>query len=801
MKKLLLFVFISITLPSFSQQNTLIYSKVRINYNTPENYKLLEQNGISFENGKHKKGVFIESDFSSDEINIIKNLGIDVEILIADVKKFYQERNAANQKSSIDKNSSCFGTSNSTYAIPNHYNLGSMGGFLTYSEVMQEIDSMTLLYPNLITARAPISTFTTYEGRNLYWVRMSDNPNVDETEPEVLYDAIHHAREPISIQQLIFYMWYLLENYATNTEVQAILNNTELYFVPFVNPDGYLYNESTDPNGGGMWRKNRRNHGNGDFGVDNNRNYDYTDGANGSVWGTTGISFNTNSETYCGTGAFSEPENQAMKWFVEQHDFKLALNNHSYSDLLLYPFGFDVNHPTPDDATYVAISDFMVSQNTMVNQLAADLYAASGDSDDWMYGETANHNKIFGFTPEIGTGSQGFWPIAGDINSLCQSMMFLNLTTAHLAGNYAKATDLQSFTIQNTSGYLKYNLQRIGMDNAGNFTVSILPISTNIISVGAPKTHTSMSLLQIDTDSISYTLNPSILNGELITYVISVDNGAYTINDTITKTFGIQQDVYVDNGNNTTGWVVSQSWGTTTSAYYSASSSITDSPTGNYSNNINKTITLINPASLVNTVAATLSFWAKWNIEDNWDYVQVEISNDNGASWTPQCGLYTQIGTTDQDFNKPLYDGVQSSWVKEQIDLSDYLNQNILVRFKIVSDGSVTADGFYFDDFTISVLYGPTSIKETSFENIFLGQNSPNPTNDITTINYKLPNNIANADLIITNAFGQVILNKKISGNEPLVKIATNKLASGIYYYFITMGEFQSEKKKMIIIK
>lgn len=801
MKKFYLIIFLLITITSFSQKNTIKYSKARINYNTPENYNLLLLNGIPLENGKHKKGIFIESDFSSDEINSIKNLGIDVEILIDDVKKFYQERNTSNQKSIIDKNSTCTGSSSLTYAIPNNYNHGTMGGFLTYTEAMQEIDSMTLLYPNLITARAPISTFTTFEGKNLYWVRMSDNPNVDETEPEVLYDAIHHAREPISIQQQIFFMWYLLENYATNTEVQAILNNTELYFVPFVNPDGYLYNESTDPNGGGMWRKNRRNHGNGDFGVDNNRNYDFTDGANGPVWGTTGISFNTNSETYCGTGSFSEPENQAMKWFVEQHDFKLALNNHSYSDLLLYPFGFDVNRPTPDDATYVAISDFMVSQNTMVNQLAADLYPASGDSDDWMYGETANHNKIFAFTPEIGTGSQGFWPSVGDIDPLCQSMMFLNLTTAHLAGNYAKATDLQSFTLQNTSGYLKYKLQRIGMDNAGNFTVSILPVSANLISVGSPKSHTAMSLLQIDTDSISYSLNPSIINGDLITYVISVDNGIYTINDTITKTYGTQQDIFVDNGNNTTGWLVSQSWGTTTSTYYSASSSITDSPTGNYSNNINKTIKLISPVSLLNTVAATLSFWAKWNIEDNWDFVQVEVSIDNGANWIPQCGLYTQPGTTDQDFNKPLYDGVQSSWVKEQIDLSDYLNQNILVRFQIVSDGGVTADGFYFDDFTISVLYGSTFINELSNKGAFLGQNIPNPTNDITTINYILPNNITNADLTITNELGQVLLKKNILGTQQSVKIPTNKLASGIYYYYISIGEFQSETKKMIIIK
>ena len=77
--------------------------------------------------------------------------------------------------------------------------------------------------------------------------------------PQVLYTSIHHAREPMSLSQLIFYMWYLLENYDSDPEVQYILNNTELYFIPVVNPDGYLYNEFTNPTGGGLWRKNRKN--------------------------------------------------------------------------------------------------------------------------------------------------------------------------------------------------------------------------------------------------------------------------------------------------------------------------------------------------------------------------------------------------------------------------------------------------------------------------------------------------------------------------------------------------------------
>ena len=792
----LFFITISVT-----AQKPEVYSKARIYYNSVEEFQKLVQSGIAMDHGKHKKGVFFESDFSETEINIAQNLGATVEILINDVQQYYIERNQ-NTKTATLKNTTCSnsGSSTPTYTNPTNYNHGSMGGFLTYAEVMQEIDSMTLLYPNLITARSPIDTFTTHEGRNLFWVRMSDNANTNESEPESLYDAVHHAREAISIHQMIYYMWYLLENYATNPQIQAILDNTELYFVPFVNPDGFLYNESTNPSGGGMWRKNRRVHGNGDFGVDNNRNYDYTDSTLGTTWGTVGISTNTNSDVHCGPYAFSEPENNAMRWFVEQHDFKLALNFHSYSNLLLYPFGFQTGLYCPDDTTFYAISEEMVAENNFSNSPGWALYETSGGSDDWMYGETLNHNKIYSFTPEIGSGAQGFWPIEADIDPLCQGMMHLDLTAAHLVNNYAKATDLQPLMMQNQNGFLYYDIQRLGLNGSGDFTVSISPVSANILSLGSPNTHLGMSLIQTITDSISYSLSPSIVSGDLITYVIVLDNGLFTINDTITKTFGTQQVIFSDNANNLTNWVVSQTWGTTNATFYSPSSSITDSPTGNYSDGVNKTITLSNPIDLTNVISANLSFYAKWAIEAGWDYVQVEVSTNNGATWEPQCGKYTHSGNSDQDFNKPLYDGFQSSWVLEEIDLSQYLGQNIKIRFQIVSDGGVTEDGFYFDDFQINVVYGSTGIENLTENGAFLGESYPNPTKNRATINYLLPKNSHAANFVVTNTVGEEIYRTTVSPNNNKIDISTLGWAQGVYYYFIESENKKTTSKKMVVL-
>ena len=100
-----------------------------------------------------------------------------------------------------------------------------------------------------------------------------------------------------------------------------------------------------------------------------------------------------------------------------------------------------------------------------------------------------------------------------------------------------------------------------------------------------------------------------------------------------------------------------------------------------------------------------ISFYAKWDLEVDYDFVQFQVSTDNGATWIGQCGNYTVPGTSAngsvQPENEPIYEGNQVNWVFEEINLSDYLGQQIKVRFQLKSDGGSVADGFYFDDFKI----------------------------------------------------------------------------------------------------
>ncbi|MDB5227024.1 MAG: Por secretion system C-terminal sorting protein, partial [Bacteroidota bacterium] len=146
-------------------------------------------------------------------------------------------------------------TASANATMPTAFAYGSMGGYLTYAEVVAKLDELRTLYPDLISVKQSIGKST--EGRDLWVVKISNNPDNDENKPKVFYNALTHAREPAGMMQMIYYMCYILQNYNTNPEIKHLVDNRELYFEPVVNPDGYEYNRSLSATGGGMWRKNR----------------------------------------------------------------------------------------------------------------------------------------------------------------------------------------------------------------------------------------------------------------------------------------------------------------------------------------------------------------------------------------------------------------------------------------------------------------------------------------------------------------------------------------------------------------
>ncbi|MEM6829802.1 MAG: M14 family metallopeptidase, partial [Bacteroidota bacterium] len=333
----------------------------------------LMDDGLEVDHFDLRDGRFV-AEVSESDLEVLKRNNVKFKITLRNLGKNLPKHNRK-----IDKAYAKGKSALSTQAIltPSNFALGSMGGFFTLDEINDELDEMHDAFPNLITIKSSIGT--SIENRDIYMVKISDNPTVDEPEIEVFLNALHHAREPIGASQLIFFMWHILENYDSDPEVRTLVDNMELYFVPAVNPDGYVYNEFTNPNGGGFWRKNRRLNSNGSYGIDLNRNY-------GHEWGldNVGSSGNPNSQTYRGTGPFSEPETRAIRDFVNEHEFIAALNYHSFGNLLIYPWGYRQSFVTPDNSTYRAMSTYMTEENNYTFGTGDETvgYVTNGDSDD-----------------------------------------------------------------------------------------------------------------------------------------------------------------------------------------------------------------------------------------------------------------------------------------------------------------------------------------------------------------------------------------------------------------------------------
>jgi carboxypeptidase T len=202
----------------------------------------------------------------------------------------------------------------------------------------------------------------------------------------VAFLGCHHAREWISVEVPFRLAEHLIDNASTDP-VQSWLKTGEVWVVPMVNPDGHEFTRTQDR----LWRKNRRRNRDGSIGVDPNRNYGY-------MWGTLDI--NTSShvpsdETYVGPRAFSEPEVRAVRNLVALQLFGGVLTYHSYSQLILYPWGY-TSDSIPDASDLAELRNLAedvqhliagVHGRTYTVQQSSQLYPTAGDTTDWTYGE------------------------------------------------------------------------------------------------------------------------------------------------------------------------------------------------------------------------------------------------------------------------------------------------------------------------------------------------------------------------------------------------------------------------------
>jgi hypothetical protein len=286
--------------------------------------------------------------------------------------------------------------------------------FHDYAEMVADIQAVAAAHPDIVDW---FVIGQSYEGRNIVAAKISDHVADDEAEPEVLYDALHHAREHLTVEMALAILHWYADGYGSDSRITRIVDTRELFIIFSVNPDGAEFDVKNGTYH--SWRKNRQpNSGTSAIGTDLNRNYDYR-------WGCCGGSSGSpSSETYRGPFAFSAPETSAYRDFVDSRvvggvqQLRTNITYHTYSELVLWPYGYTFTD-VPEDMTNDDHAVFVKMGKTMAKstcldpygcytpEQASELYITDGTSDDWLYGTYGIFTFAFELYPK---GTPGFYP-------------------------------------------------------------------------------------------------------------------------------------------------------------------------------------------------------------------------------------------------------------------------------------------------------------------------------------------------------------------------------------------------------
>jgi carboxypeptidase D len=229
-----------------------------------------------------------------------------------------------------------------------------------YPQLTSLLQAYAAAYPNICRL---YSIGQSVQGRELWVMKVTDNPDLDEDEPEFKYIATMHGNEPLGTEMLLFLLEHLLVNYGDDPRITNLVDGMEIHLLPLMNPDGNTAGVRQNANG-----------------VDLNRNFP-------DPW---------NSPNNTPTGR--QPETAAVMLWTQAKDFDLSANFHTGALLVNYPFdnnatGSSVYTASPDDDLFIQMSTtYSINNQPMYNGAfpngisnGADWYAMSGGMQDWNY--------------------------------------------------------------------------------------------------------------------------------------------------------------------------------------------------------------------------------------------------------------------------------------------------------------------------------------------------------------------------------------------------------------------------------
>ncbi len=681
--------------------------------------------------------------------------------------------------------------------------LPDRGEYHSYTEITNDFAAWAAAYPSITEL---VSIGESVQHRQLWALKITDNPDIEEAEPEIQWIGGHHGNETIGIEVPYYMAKYLLENYGTDPQVTWLVDNREIWIIPMLNPDGHTSGSRYNAQG-----------------TDLNRNYLCPDGCNAGT-------------------AFSAPETRALRDHNIGMNPVTSLTFHSGAVYVNYLWDYSYA-ATPDEPMIITISDEYGSLSGLPVTNGADWYVITGSCQDWCYDTRGEIDT----TIELSVVKD---PPAYQIDGIVADNIPAMLYQARMSGRGIRGRVYDAETLEPL--YATISIPEIGKDvytdpavgdyhrmvETGTYTVvatvADYPTET-VYNVSAsldtfvvvdfameppPRGTVAGYVTDDDANPIAAAVEITDLSGYTATadagtgyYEIPfVPAGMHTVKATLLGYLSQEhQDVMVeDNTISSEDFALATStlyddiesglgnwnggWGVTTSTFMSPVTSMTDSPSGDYGNNAYTVMTLAGPIDLTDAEDADLSFWHSYDTETGYDFCYVEVSTNGGSSWT-------QVAS---------FDGEQQAWTEEVIELSDYIGTAAFkVRFVLDSDGWATADGWYVDDVGLFVGSSSSGIDEGEIAVRRLAvSNYPNPFNPRTSVRFELPA-AGRVDLRIYDPAGRLVRalvadEERDAGAHEIGWDGTDEsgapVAAGIYFVRLT-ADGRDASGKMVLLK
>lgn len=634
------------------------------------------------------------------ELDELSKLGIGYDILIDDLQARHDAR--WNQMRRLER----FVVAESPRGASAHDDAW-FSNYKQFADIIAYFNDIAAVHPQIASMS---DVGDSLQGNDIYALTLTgpETPgNLVEDRPVVLWNGGQHAREWVSPMTVSYIASKLADDYGSDPRVTDIIDNTRIVIVPMMNPDGYLYTWTSER----FWRKNRRNNGDGTFGIDLNRNWGYE-------WGGEGASPFTGDDTYHGPSAFSEPETQVVRDLASSFGDKLVshIDYHTYSQLILWPFGYaeGVQTPEPDrtffDELSTALSDEILAYSGVFYDpiQLVDLYAAAGTCSDWHYGDLGVKSLTFELRPSSGAGFGGFDPDPSVILPTARenyeaAKLFVERTTLPFTFAH-EGVDLVA--AEETTQVVLTITDIIESHDPGSVML-FTRIGTGDVEVGTPMTPIG--------DNQYSALLPAAPCGETIYYSFSVDtldavsigfpsNGSF---EALAQEFQVS---FEDDMESDSGWVVGDSGDDATTGIWNRMNPqgtdaqpeddhtpgvgvncwVTDGNAGSGlgANDVDGgSTTLTSP--ILDAIAlgedAELVYW-RWysnnaGASPDADSMLVQISNDIGNSWTT-------LEVVSENAN---------AWVEQRFRIADFVEPTDMIRVRFIAsdlgDGSIVEAG------------------------------------------------------------------------------------------------------------